>query len=142
MIKGVYLILYDEIVQALTDLGGEAKVEDLRRRILENNPGKRRSKNTIYGTLRCYQFPQKGKEYLFVPTGRGRWRLDRVDQLSDGVGKDMKSIETILMSGRGRGVPVTADDLSPLIKEAIEPLKKEGGQLSIYIRVVYRPEKK
>lgn len=54
--------------------------------------------------------------------------------------KKTKPVSGTLLTGLR--VSVAVDDLVSFIEQAIEPLRKEGGQMSITVDVVYRPAKK
>jgi len=69
------LTLYDEIVKALSELGGEAKVEQIYRIILNTDREKQPTRNTICATLRNHRAPREGKKYYFYPKGNGIWKM-------------------------------------------------------------------
>ena len=130
---------YDEIVNALTELKGEAKLEGIHKKILETVGIKPPSKGTVGATLRNFQESQKGKKYSFQPLGKGVWRL--VDSEANPKAKARnKTMPVTSAPIRGQRTPVTVEDLPSFIDQIIEPLKKDGGRMSITVEVIYRPK--
>lgn len=62
---------YDEVVKALLDLGGRAKLDVIHKKCVENNPQKPPSKDTVSKTLGDNKEPKKGGKYSFRPLGKG-----------------------------------------------------------------------
>jgi hypothetical protein len=133
------LTRYDEIVQALADLQGEAKLEAIHKRILENVPERPPTKNTVAATLRNHREAQAGKAYSFVPRGKGVWKL--VPNKAK-MRRKVKTEEGASMGPSLVGCRTSVDinDLPSFIDQIIEPLKNEGGKLSLTIEVIYRPK--
>ena len=130
---------YDEIVKALTELKGDAKLEDIHKKILETVGIKPPSKGTVGATLRNFQESKKGRKYSFQPLGKGVWKL--VD--SEAKPKAKAKSKTRLVASTpiiGQRTTVDAEDLPSFIELIVEPLKKDGGQISITIEVIYRPK--
>lgn len=132
---------YDEIGQALTELKGEAKLEDIHKKILEMVGIKPPSKGTIGGTLLNFKEPKEGKRYSFRPLGKGVWKLvdNEVKQKAKAkaVSKSVTSTPII-----GQRTAVDVEDLPLFIGKIVEPLKKDGGEMTITIEVTYRPRLK
>ena len=129
---------YDEIVQALTELKGEAKLDDIHKRILDNVAIKPPSKGTVGGTLLSFKEPKEGRKYSFHPLGKGIWKLvenePRAKPKADRRSKPTASAPII-----GQRTSVTLEDLPSFVDQIIEPLKRDGGQVSITVEVIYRP---
>ncbi len=130
---------YDEIVLALTELKGEAKLEDIHKKILETVGIKPPSKGTLGATLRSHQEPHKGKEFSFHPQGKGVWKL--VENESKPKAKAKSKTKPVTSTPIiGQRTSVTVEEMPSFIDRIIEPLKKDGGQISITIEVIYRPK--
>lgn len=130
--------LYEEIVQAMTDLGGEVKLDKLYQRILENSPEKVTTKSTVGAMLRYYSQPRRGKKHLTQSKGKGVWKLVPSDKAERKARKEPKPTTGTTVVGRRTKVAV--DDLPSFVEQMVETLKKEGGQLSITIEAIYRPK--
>lgn len=130
--------LYDEIVQAMTDLGGEAKLDKLYQRMLENQPEKATTKSTVGAMLRYYSQPRRGKNLLMQSKGKGVWKLVPGEKAERKVKKEPKPTTGTTVTGRRAKVAV--DDLPSFVEQIVETLKKDGGQLSITIEAIYRPK--
>jgi hypothetical protein len=130
---------YDDIVKALTELKGEAKLEDIHKKILDNVPINSPSKGTIGGTLFNYKEPKEGRRYSFQPLGKGVWKLvDNEVKPKVNVRKKSKTAKSAPIVGQR--TTVAAEDLQSFIDQIIEPLKKDGGEMSITVEVIYRPK--
>jgi hypothetical protein len=130
---------YDEIVKALTELKGEAKLEDIHKKILETVGINPPSKGTVGATLQNFQEPKEGKKYSFHRMGKGVWKLvdNEVKTKAKAKSKTKPVASTPII---GQRTTVAVEDLPSFIDQIIEPLKKDGGQMSITIEVLYRPE--
>lgn len=130
---------YDEIVQALTNLKGEAKLEDIHKKILETVGINPPSKGSIAGTLSNFKEPKKGRRFSFRPLGKGVWKLvDNEFKRKAKVKSKPKPVESTPIVGQR--TTVAFKDLSSFIEQIVEPLRKDGGQISITIEVLYRPK--
>jgi len=122
----------------MTDLGGEAKLDKLYQRMLENQPEKVSTKGTVGAMLRYYREPRRGKKYLMQPRGKGVWKLGPSDKAERKARKETRPTTGATIVGRRTKVAV--DDLPSFVEQIVETLRKEGGQLSITIEVIYRPK--
>lgn len=122
----------------MTDLGGEAKLDKLHQRMLENQPEKATTKSTVGAMLRYYREPRRGKKFLTQPRGKGVWKLVPSDKAQTKVKKEPKPTTGATVAGRRTKVAV--DDLPSFVEQIVETLRKEGGQLSITIEAIYRPK--
>ena len=130
---------YDEIVKALTELKGDAKLEDIHKKILETVGIKPPSKGTVGATLRNFQESKKGRKYSFHPLGKGVWKL--VDNEAKPRVKAKSKTKPVASTPIiGQRTSVAVEDLSSFIELIVEPLKKDGGEISISVEVIYRPK--
>ncbi len=130
---------YDEIVQALTELKGEAKLEDIHKKILDNVAIKPPSKGTVGGTLLSFKESKKGRKYSFHSLGKGIWKLVENEPTAKAKAKN-RAKQVTSTPIIGQRTSVTVEDMPSFIDQIIEPLKKDGGQISITIEVIYRPK--
>jgi hypothetical protein len=128
---------YDEIVKALNVLKGEAKLEDIHKKILETVGINPPLKGTVSATLQNFQEPKEGKKYSFHRMGKGVWKLvdNEVKPKAKVKSKTKPVASTPII---GQRTTVAFDDLAIFIEKIVEPLKKYGGQMSITIEVIYR----
>lgn len=130
---------YDEIVQALTELNGEAKLQDIHKKILDNVAIRPPSKGTVAATLRNFQESKEGKKFSFQTRGKGVWKLVQVSGKRKVMAKNQpKSFVGAPAISQRLYVPV--EDLQLFIDQILEPLKKDGGKISIAVEVIYRPK--
>ena len=131
---------YDEIVQALTELKGEAKLEDNHKKILDNVAFGPPSKGTVGGTLLSFKEPKEGRKYSFHSLGKGVWKLveNQPSAKAKAKNKPKPVTSTPII---GQRTSVTVENLPSFIGQIIEPLKKDGGQISITVEVIYRPRR-
>lgn len=116
---------YDEIVQALIELKGEAKLEYIHKKILENVPINSPSKGTIGGTLLHFKEPKEGRKYSFQPLGKGVWRLvENEAKLKGKVKNKIKPGASTSIIGQRTSIAV--EDLPSFIEKIVEPLKRDG----------------
>jgi hypothetical protein len=129
---------YNDILQALKGLGGEAKFDDIYNGVMENDPINEpspRMKDVIRSCLRYYSEPRRGKECSFSRDG-DVWKLVPNEGRVDAKGKGPIPEVRPLSGGKIR---IGVEDLPSFIQQVVEPLKKEGGRLSVVVEVVYQP---
>jgi hypothetical protein len=129
---------YDEIVKALTELKGEAKLEDIHKKILETVGINPPLKGTVSATLQNFQEPKEGKKYSFHRMGKGVWKLVENKPKPKAKSKTKPVASTPII---GQRTTIPAEDLQSFIEQIIEPLKKDGGEMSTTVEVIYRPKK-
>ena len=129
---------YDEIVNALKELKGEAKPEDIHKKILETVGIKPPSKGTVGTILRNFQESEIGRKYSFHQQGKGVWKLVRMGP-SRRQGKEENKADC-QHSDHWSKNKHGCQDLPSFIEKIVEPLKKDGGLISITVEVIYRPK--
>jgi hypothetical protein len=128
---------YDEIVQELIDLKGEAELEDIHKKILETVGINPPSKGSIGGILFNFKEPKEGKRYSFQSLGKGVWKLVDSEAKTKAKSK-IKQVTSIPITGQR--ATIGAEVLHSFIDQIIGSLKKDGGEMSITLEVIYRPK--